>query len=80
MPLETISQRIFTYIKNKGITQTFVSKKTGIHHSSLNAKLHGNINFSPDEIELVCWALGCQPNEFIRPHPPKGNDKNENVS
>lgn len=69
--MATPSERILKYITSNGIKQSFISKKTGINKSSLHAKLHGEINLTPREIELICWALNKSPSDFIKPRPPE---------
>lgn len=65
------AERIMKYIKENGIKQAFISKKTGINKSTLSAKLRGKTKIYAEEIELICWALNCSPTEFISSKPPK---------
>lgn len=67
---KTPAERILNYIRNKGISQTFISKKTGINKSTLSAKLNGKTKIVADDIELICGALEIQPAEFLSPRPP----------
>jgi len=60
-------QRILTYINNKGITQAFISRQTGIDKSVLNSKLHGKTKLLAEDVELICGALDISPTEFLTP-------------
>ena len=63
-------EEIKRYIAAKGISQTFLSNKTGIRLQKLNLSLNGNRRLTFDEYARICWALGVSPGQFIRPHPP----------
>jgi transcriptional regulator with XRE-family HTH domain len=61
------SDRITEYLKTNGIKQSFVSQKTRINDSTLSAKLRGQIRITADDIEVICGALGCVPDDFLKP-------------
>ena len=69
--MRTPAERILEHLKKNGIKQTFVSKKTGINDSTLSAKLNGQIRLTADDIEIICWALGCTPAEFLTARAPE---------
>lgn len=68
---KTPASRILEYIKSNGITQVFVSKKTGISDKVLSSKLKGKTKLMAEDIEIICWALNQPPSEFISPRPPE---------
>lgn len=55
------------YLKENGITQVFLSKKTGIKPAKLNLALNGERRFSLDEYALVCGALKVNIDKFLTP-------------
>lgn len=58
------------YISEKGITQSFICKKTGISGPKLSMSLSGKRELSIEEYELICGALEVDTNYFIHPHLP----------
>ncbi len=64
------AKKISDYLINNGIKQTFVSQKTGISKQTLNAKLKGVSKLTSEDIELICGALGKEPNDFLIPRMP----------
>ena len=64
---QTPAIRIKNYLNEKGIKQSFLASRSGINDSTLNAKLNGAIRLNADDIELICAALECEPNNFLRP-------------
>lgn len=62
--------KVFNYIKSKGISQTFISEKSGIPVSKLNLSLHGKRRLTFSEYEKICWALGVSVDTFLEPRPP----------
>ena len=54
---EVIGKAIKIYILARGISQTFVSGKTGISISTLNAILNDNRGLSAEEYFTICYAL-----------------------
>jgi transcriptional regulator with XRE-family HTH domain len=67
----TPAQRILQYIDDNGIRQTHIANKTGIERKTLNDKLHGRSRITAEEIELICWALGRSPSDFLKPRQPQ---------
>lgn len=66
-----VGQKIKLYLKNNGITQTFVAGKTGISVQKLNLSLNGNRKLGFDEYELICGALSVGTDKFLEPKLPK---------
>ena len=46
------------YLENYGITQAYVSRKTGIEPSKLSLSLNGRRKLTLDEYSLICGVLG----------------------
>lgn len=65
------AERIVDYLKANGITQAFVSKRTGINDSTLSAKLKGQVRITVDDIENICLALGRTPADFLMARSPE---------
>lgn len=57
--------KIKKYLKSKGISQTFVSNKTGIPISTLNAILNGNRKLLAEEYFVICQALDVPLETFM---------------
>lgn len=61
---------IKNYLKENGISQAFLSRKTQIDPSKLNLSLNGERKMTLDEYCLICGALGLNTDFFIRPKLP----------
>ena len=61
--------RIRQYLTEHGITQAFLSEKSGIPAPKLNLALNGKRRLTFTEYEYICWALGVAPETFISPRP-----------
>lgn len=66
-----VGQKIKNYLEDNGISQTFVSKKTGIPISKLNLSLNGNRRLDFGEYELICGALSVGADKFLEPKKPQ---------
>lgn len=66
-----VGEKIKCYLEEHGISQTFISKKTGIELPKVNLSLNGNRKFTYEEYEMVCWALGVNTDRFLKPRKPK---------
>lgn len=62
------------YLKNKGISQAFLSRKTGIGLPKLNLALNGSRKLSLNEYAVICGALGVDTNFFLKPRLPDGKE------
>ena len=58
------------YLEENGISQTFISKKTGIELPKLNMSLNGHRRFTFPEYELICGALNVNTDKFLKPRLP----------
>ncbi len=62
-----VGQKIKLYLKDNGITQTFLANKTGIPLQKLNLSLNGNRRLDFGEYELICGALSVGTDRFLEP-------------
>lgn len=61
----TNEAKLKAFLKDKGISQTFVARKVGIPVSSLCGVLNGNVSLKVDLLEDVCRAIGVPPADFF---------------
>lgn len=60
-----ISERIYEYLREKGITQLEFSKKTGISQSTISDWKRKGTNPSADKIMIICEVLDISPYELL---------------
>ncbi|MBR4020654.1 MAG: helix-turn-helix transcriptional regulator [Firmicutes bacterium] len=60
-----ISERIYQYMKEKGITQLEFAKRTGISQSTVSDWRRKGTNPSADKIMIICDVLGISPYELL---------------
>ncbi len=60
-----ISERIYKYIAERGMTQIEFSKKTGISQSTISDWRRKGTNPSADKIMIICDVLDVSPNELL---------------
>lgn len=70
-----VGLKIKRYLDENGITQAFISRKTGISNSKLNLSLNGNRKLTFEEYELICGALGVPPGFFLKARIPEETEK-----
>lgn len=58
-------EKLNKYIKDKGLKQVFIAKKTGIPENTLSMILNGKCNLSADNFVDIIIALEIDPNEII---------------
>lgn len=75
--MDSVGNKILTYMKENGIKQSYLSQKTNMNDSTLNAKLNGKIRLSAEELEVICWALNVSISAFLTPRPPKATQRME---
>lgn len=68
-----VGMKIKGYLESKGVSQAFLSTKSGIPPAKLNLALNGKRRLSLPEYESICWALGVGVDTFMEPKPPKSN-------
>lgn len=66
-----VGMKIKNYLKNNGISQTFISEKTGIPLAKLNLSLNGNRRLDFEEYELICGVLSVGTDSFLKPKKPE---------
>lgn len=69
-----VGKRIFEYLKQNGISQTHISKESGIPLPKLNLALNGKRRLTFEEYEEICWVLGVSVDQFLSPRKPN-NEK-----
>lgn len=62
--------KIKKYLEENGITQIFISRKTGIEASKLSLALNGGRKLTLDEYALICCVLGVSADKFLKPRLP----------
>lgn len=65
-----IGVMIKSYLEENGISQTFLSKKTGIELPKLNLALNGSRRLTLLEYALICGALKVNTDKFLKPRLP----------
>lgn len=65
-----VGLKIKAYLEEIGVSQTFISKKTGIELPKLNLALNGNRKMTFLEYELICGALEVNTDKFLHPRMP----------
>lgn len=58
------------HIEDRGMSQAFLSRKTGIGVAKLNLALNGMRKLSLDEYALICGVLEVDVNKFLHPRIP----------
>jgi len=61
-----ISERIYNYLAEKGMTQLEFSKKTGISQSTISDWRRKGTNPSADKIMIICEVLDVSPYELLQ--------------
>lgn len=73
-----ISERIQSFINNKGLKQRVVAQKAGYSENQFSAMMTGRKLIKAEDIERICYALDVSPAEFIKPGSLKvGEDYGE---
>ncbi len=65
-----VGARIKEYLINSGISQAYVSEKSGIPPVKLNLALNGKRRLTFEEYEVLCGVLSVEAGRFLRPHLP----------
>ncbi len=61
-----ISERIYKYMEEKGISQLEFAKRTGISQSTVSDWKRKKTNPSADKIMIICEVLGISPYELLQ--------------
>lgn len=59
------NMKLAKYLEDHGITQSFVSEKTGITKEKMSNILNGKRKLTGDELVAVCKALGINLDYFL---------------
>lgn len=70
-----VNLEIKKYFADNGITQAFVSKKTGIEPAKLSLSLQGERRLTLDEYAVICGVLGVDANKFLHPRLQRSERK-----
>ena len=65
-----VATKIRRYIEAHGITQIWLSNRTGIAPAKLNLILNCKRKLTFAEYEVVCWALNVDVASFLEARPP----------
>ena len=65
-----VGMRIKKYMEENGVTQAFLSRKTGMPSPKLNLALNGKRRLTFEEYELICGVLGVDAGFFLRARVP----------
>lgn len=71
--------KIKAYLESKGISQAFLSKKSGIAPAKLNLVLNGKRGLTISEYETICWVLELGVETFLEPRSPQEKEVNKNA-
>ena len=69
-----VGKRVFEYLKQHGISQTHISKESGIPLPKLNLALNGERRLTFEEYEEICWVLGVSVDQFLSPRKPNNEE------
>ena len=61
--------KIKAYLDERGISQVFLSEKSGIPAAKLSLALNGKRKLTFDEYEAICYVLGVGVDTFLEPKP-----------
>lgn len=67
-----VGEKIRRYMEDKGVSQVYVCRRTGIKPPKLNLALSCKRRLTFEEYEAICWALGVGVETFLEPKPPDG--------
>lgn len=62
-----VGKRIKQYLLDNGISQAFLSRKTGVNAVKLNLSLNGERKLTFDEYAKICGALKVNTDKFLKP-------------
>lgn len=60
-----VSEKLKQFLEENGITQSFVSEKTGIAASTLSEIFNGKRKLYIERLVAICRAIGQNPSLFI---------------
>lgn len=63
--MNIVIENIKSIIKENGLKQRYVAEKAGFTESEFSNMLNGRKMFRTEYVNLVCNALGVQPNDLF---------------
>lgn len=60
-----IQKKLFAFIREVGITQSSICRKTGISIDRMSALARNKTKLTVDEFESICLAIQKSPNDFM---------------
>ena len=60
-----VQARVAEYIKQLGIKQAVISRKTDIKQKRLSGIMNCSLKMTADEYEKICKAIEKEPNDFM---------------
>ena len=63
----TVGEKIKIYLEERGIRQSYISKKTGISEQKMSMSLNGKRKLELEEYEFICGALSVPVGTFLEP-------------
>lgn len=73
------AEQIKQYLIRNGISQAWLSKRTGIPACKLSFSLSGKRKLTLDEYALICGVLGVNTDKFLKPRRPDADRTKELV-
>lgn len=64
--------KIRCFMEERGISQVWLSNKTGISAAKLNLALNCKRKLTFNEYEVICWALNVDVGSFLEARAPDG--------
>lgn len=58
------SAKLKIYIRNSGLKQCFVAERSGFTENQLSQMLNDKRIITADDLEIICNALNCTPNDI----------------
>lgn len=66
-----VGLKIKGYLKKNGISQTYISRETGIELPKLNLALNGKRRLTFEEYTIICGVLKVNTDKFLKPRLPE---------
>ncbi len=59
-----VCDRLKLYMSIKGLKQKVIAEKSGFTENQMSQIINGKRNLSADELEIICNAMNCKPNDI----------------
>jgi transcriptional regulator with XRE-family HTH domain len=70
---EHVRTEIAVWMRRRGLNQTQLADRIGVHQTWVSARLTGKTGISVEDLELLGRALGVPAAEFFRDSAPDGS-------